>query len=115
MAMMGFEPDKAIDIMMLINAKQLQIIADKLLEFFPKASPQSKKLIKAIDCVQQLKVNEAAVAVEEIILNPKVTIQQREAFDAIIEDARLFGESTLESLRGGEIPEYILQVPALSK
>ena len=113
--MMGFEPDKTIDIMMLINAKQLQMIADRLLAYYPKSTSQGKRLVKAVEAVQQLKVKEAAITVEDIILNPKVSADFRHAFDKIIDEVRSFGEETLESLRRGVIPEYILQVPALSK
>ena len=115
MAIMGFEPDKTIDIMMLINAKQLQTMAEKLLEHFPKTTPNGKKLNRALELLQQLKVKEAAILIEEITLFQKATPEQKILYDELIAEAKEFGETTLESLRNGVIPEYILQVPSISK
>ena len=115
MAMMGFEPDRTIDIMMLINAKQLQIMSEKLLLIYPKATPNGKRLEKALGYLQQLKVAEAAVIIEDITMYQDLPVETKSMMSSLVEEARAFGEETLDALRNGVIPEYILQVPSLSK
>ena len=115
MAMMGFEPDKAIDVMLLINARQLNAMADRLLPLFPKASPQAKKLTKALEFLQQLKVDDASALMAEIMFGLKASADHQAVFDKIVTEAKQFGEDTMNSLRSGDIPEFLLQVPSISK
>ena len=115
MAMMGFEPDRTIDIMMLINAKQLQIMSEKLLLMFPKQTTNGKRIEKALGLLQQLKVAEAAVIIEDITMHQDLPADKKQAMTQLVQEARAFGEETLDELRNGVIPEYILQVPSLSK
>ncbi len=115
MAMMGFEPDKTIDIMMLINARQLQVMSDKLLIVYPKATPTGKKLARAVELLQQLKIQEAAMIVEDVVMNPNLPPDMKPTMESLLAEAKVIGEEILNSLRNGIIPEYILQVPSLTK
>ena len=112
MAMMGFEPDKAIDVMMLINARQLNNMADSLLYHYPKTTQIGKKLTKAIELLSHLKVNDAAAIIEDIIYNGDHQATVKEAIEKMIAGSREMGEQTIDMLRNGVIPEFILQVPS---
>ena len=114
MAMMGIEPDKPIDVIMLINAKQLQVIVDRLLTIYDKSSSFGVKLTKALEMLPQLKVNKAAKLIEEVLVSKSVDEAHQKEHDHILDEARELGKEYLESLRNGVIPEFILQIPSIS-
>ena len=114
MAMMGIEPDKPIDILMLINAKQLQVIVDRLLTIYEKNSSFGLKLTKALDMLPQLKVNKAAKLIEEVLVSKNLDDELLRQHEEILLEAREIGKDYLESFRKGVIPEFILQIPSIS-
>src|SRR3990167_4657652 len=115
MAVMGFEPDKQIDVAMLINARQLQNISESLLDVYPKSTVVGKRVTKVQELLQHLKVKEAAGILEDILLHSKGNAEMKTFFDELIKREKQFAEDTMHDLRRGEIPEYILQVPSISK
>ena len=115
MAVMGFEPDKQIDVAMLINARQLQNISESLLDVYPKSTVVGKRVTKVQELLQHLKVKEAAGILEDILLHSKGNAEMKTFFDELIKREKQFAEDTMHDLRRGEILEYILQVPSISK